>query len=506
MQTNENILSRFAEDLKLRDYAPKTQKLYLRIAQEFLEWSNQSSKKLKEENIDEYMVYLKNVRGLNSSTVRVRDSVIRLLFGAITGDEKFYPPPRGKFIKNGCLKIDREKFVKYLLEMEYSPKSLENYKWTINCLERFMTERGLKNYSSDIGKSFLIEVAESGYHTVGVHSMMTYTIRRFDCFKNGGEYIFKMPYTNKECPPQFAGEFAKYIEFLKKKGLKESTIENHRYNLRKAFLKFNEIGLQRFADIKPEVMYDVFEKTSDKIGFCSPARSLLRYLFEMGIVDFDYSIFIPSVRKSHPVPSVYTKAETKKLLNNSEKDSRSNKRNNAIILLALRVGIRSGDITNLKLTDVDWGNKEICFIQEKTEIPQRLALLPEVETALTAYISAARPKSDIPNIFISLKAPCRVITKQAVYSLIRRRFESSDINTGNRNLGGHALRMTLASELVAEKVPYDAVRKILGHEDPVSIKHYVKFDIESLRSCSIEIPPVTGQLAAYMNARLGGHS
>jgi hypothetical protein len=50
------------------------------------------------------------------------------------------------------------------------------------------------------------------------------------------------------------------------------------------------------------------------------------------------------------------------------------------------------------------------------------------------------------------------------------------------------------------------VRKILGHDDPVSIKHYVKFDIESLRSCAIEIPPATGKHAAYMETRLGGKS
>ncbi len=66
--------------------------------------------------------------------------------------------------------------------------------------------------------------------------------------------------------------------------------------------------------------------------------------------------------------------------------------------------------------------------------------------------------------------------------------------------------MTLASELVAENVPYDAVRKILGQEDPNSTKHYVKYDIEALRSCSIEVYPATGSLAAYMDARIGGVS
>ena len=91
-----------------------------------------------------------------------------------------------------------------------------------------------------------------------------------------------------------------------------------------------------------------------------------------------------------------------------------------------------------------------------------------------------------------------------MYLLISQRFMKTGIDTKGRKRGGHSLRTTLASELIAENVPYDAVRKILGHENPTSAKHYVKFDIESLRSCSIQVPPVTDKLAAYMKARLGG--
>jgi integrase len=137
-------------------------------------------------------------------------------------------------------------------------------------------------------------------------------------------------------------------------------------------------------------------------------------------------------------------------------------------------------------------------------VPQQLELLPEIEDAILSYISTVRPVSDMPNVFLSTKAPIRPITAKTVYSFISHRFETSDIDTRDRKRGGHALRMTLASELVAEKVPYDVVRKILGHDDPISIKHYVGVDIESLRSCAIGVPSVTGKLAAYMEMRLGG--
>ena len=225
-----------------------------------------------------------------------------------------------------------------------------------------------------------------------------------------------------------------------------------------------------------------------------------------GIIPFDYSAVIPSVRNAQPVPSVYSASETEALLNSCGGNADGDKRDIAVILLALRLGIRSGDIANLKFSDIDYDAKEIRFVQRKTQIPQRLELLPEIETALAEYISSARPVSGIPNVFLSVRPPFRAISTQTLYGIIRRRFNKSGIDTKGRKQGGHALRTTLASELVAEKVPYDAVRKILGHEDPVSVKHYVKFDIESLRSCAIKVPAVAGKLASYTQARLGGAS
>jgi site-specific recombinase XerD len=92
----------------------------------------------------------------------------------------------------------------------------------------------------------------------------------------------------------------------------------------------------------------------------------------------------------------------------------------------------------------------------------------------------------------------------AVTSLITRHMKKSGILIGDRSYGGHALRMTLASELVSEKVPYEVVRKILGHEDTKSMKHYVKFDVGMLRSCALEVPPLTGLTAKYINNRMKG--
>jgi integrase len=215
-------------------------------------------------------------------------------------------------------------------------------------------------------------------------------------------------------------------------------------------------------------------------------------------------MFVPSIKYKRPVPSIYTKQETVSLLNCVDRTTDIGIRSYALIVLALRLGLRTGDIVGLKISDVDFTKKEISFYQEKTQVHQRLELVPEVDEALSEYISKARPHSEIPNLFLSLDEPYKPVTQGIVYYSINKHIKEAGIEPGERKSGAHSLRMTLASELVAENVPYNVVRKILGHENPVTIKHYVKFDIAALRSCALSVPPITGKLAEYMIVRTGG--
>ena len=504
MITNENILFKFRENLKLYSYSPNTQRKYLQIARDFLSWSNNRDNELSENDIEEYLIHLKETRCFGHSVVQTNNSAIQLLFATITGNKKFYLRRKCRCKNEGCLNADREAFIKYLNDMKYEFNSINVYQWTINHLERFMTEHGWTKYSRQIGQKFLEDITENMPYASTMIKKMKCTIRRFDCFKEDGEYACQPSYISTAVPIQFADEFDKYLDSLRKRGLKESGIESQRYNLQKILVKFDSAGMQHFNEITPKIIYDVFNQISDKGAFSCPMRGLLRYLFEIKVIKIDYSEFVPTVRKLRPVPTIYTASETQALLEYKEVNPCSAIRNKAVILLALKLGMRSGDIANLKFSNIDFNNKNISFIQEKTNVPNRLELLPEIEETLLEYISKFRQNSNIPNIFLTIRAPIRSITTQTVNRLISKRFEKIDIDTNGRKRGGHALRSTLASELVAEKVPYAAVRKILGHEDPFTLKHYVRFDIKELRSCAIETPPIGGKLSEYITAMIGG--
>ena len=390
----------------------------------------------------------------------------------------------------------------YLLALGYNRGTLETYQWVFSRLDKFMTEHGETSYSMKIRKAFLEKELDAKRYSRGHLRHIRVAIRRLDEF-NHGRFSLIQP-QNNPVSDYYAKDFNNYFESLRLQGLRESTVKGYYYSGVKMLHAFYMHQVYELSKIQPQDIYNVFTESNDKSNVGRTLKSFLRYLFKSSILTHDFSVFVPSVRKRQPIPSVYTKEETEQLLSSIDTSQNTGKRNYAIILLALRLGIRSGDMVNLKISDINFRSNMIEFVQKKTCIPQRFELLPELKEAICKYLSEGRPDTEHPNLFISIYPPFRPITVMAVTSLMIRYMKSSGIIIGNRKRGGHALRMTLASELVSEKVPYQVVRKVLGHEDTKSMKHYVKFDVEMLRSCALEVPPFGGLYAKYINNHIGG--
>ena len=402
-----------------------------------------------------------------------------------------------------CFKETKKEFEDYLLALGYTNVTVMYYQRTVSELEAFMSEIGEATYSAETGASFIKKVEKAGQFNCSSLKSKRLVIRRLDDFVKG-KYTLKVS-KDYSVPDCFSKDFNSYIAYLRSSGKRKSTIKRMCYNCLILLRAFHTARMESLSEIQPQDIYDVFSKSSNKRNLSGVLRSFLRYLFKSGTLKNDLSVFVPAVRRHHPVPSVYTKAETNQLLSgiNTEKDS--GKRDYAIILLALKLGIRSGDIAGLKISDIDFDSDVIEFTQSKTGAPQRLAFLPCLKDAIRTYLYGSRPDTYYPNLFISAIAPLRPVTALAISNLITRHMKEAGIVKEGRKCGGHALRMTLASELVSEKTPYDVVRKILGHEDTSSMKHYVVFDIEMLRSCVLEVPPFSGLYAEYIHKRKGGN-
>lgn len=80
MQTNEQLLTRLAQDLTLRGLSPGTQEDYVMHTRLFLNWAKRPAEAMNEEDIRAYLNYLITEKKLCVSTVNTYNAALRFFF------------------------------------------------------------------------------------------------------------------------------------------------------------------------------------------------------------------------------------------------------------------------------------------------------------------------------------------------------------------------------------------------------------------------------------------
>jgi len=213
-------------------------------------------------------------------------------------------------------------------------------------------------------------------------------------------------------PNQFEPTMLSYLEYLRKNYLVEITIRTKTPQLKRFACYLNEMQVTEFRHMTHKhilgfaaTLGGYHPKTYSV--FMVTVRRFLHYLFQNDIIEKDLSICVPSVIiwRNTDIPTTWRSDEIEKLLTTIDRSTKTGKRDYAVIMLAVRLGIRAGDIRTLKFGDIHWDKAEICFTQSKTNKPVSLPLDNETGWAVIDYLKHARPKSDYDNIFIRLRAP-----------------------------------------------------------------------------------------------------
>jgi integrase len=114
-------------------------------------------------------------------------------------------------------------------------------------------------------------------------------------------------------------------------------------------------------------------------------RSLLRYLFAVGVVDRDLSRAVPSVAgwRIGALPPTPGEDVLAALLAACDRSRPVGLRDNAVLLLMARLGLRSAEIADLRLDDLDWRSGEVVVRGKGGRVDRLLAKKSWI-TCLTA--------------------------------------------------------------------------------------------------------------------------
>jgi len=282
---------------------------------------------------------------------------------------------------------------------------------------------------------------------------------------------------------------AGYREYLRRRGLADSTVRSHlRWVSR--FLDFrhasgmdgNEIEMSEIDGFLG-VWLPSLSRRSRSIPVAM-MRRFLRFLYREGITDRNLADLVIGVRiyRNECLPKGLKRSEVIKVLNQVDRESEHGLRDYAIMILFATYGIRASEILCLKLADFDWENDAIRFYRPKTRDHLDLPLLAEAGNAVIDYIRRERPRVTSPELFVFPQK--EKLAK--VIAIARRYFKKAGIEvSGNVT---KVFRHSLAMEMVSQSVPFKLISDALGHQNNESTYVYAKTDIAKLREAAL-CPP-----------------
>jgi len=210
-------------------------------------------------------------------------------------------------------------------------------------------------------------------------------------------------------------------------------------------------------------------------------RSFLRFLAWRGLVPGGLDRAIPRTRLARhaSIPRRLSSDEIDRLIK-AVSSGKAQRRDRAMLLLLIRLGLRCSEVVELELDDIDWqaGLLRICIGKSHRE---RILPLPQdAGMALADYIQHDRPSGLGRAVFIGVNTPPSPLRDpSAITCMVKRTLTRAGIPKG-RLSGAHMLRHTVASRLVNSGATLQEVADLLGHQCLQTTAIYAKLDFSTL--------------------------
>ncbi len=219
-------------------------------------------------------------------------------------------------------------------------------------------------------------------------------------------------------------------------------------------------------------------------------RAFLRYLAVKGRCRAGLADVIPGYAhwRLADLPRYLAAEQVNLLIAACDGEVVERRRDRAILLLLARLGLRAGDVAQLRLDDIEWGTGSLR-VSGKSRYEVRLPLPQDVGDAIAAYL-ACRP-SACPSDYVFLRniAPFRPFRSgDGVSSVVRRLMQRSGVVAPVK--GAHVLRHTAATEMLRHGVPLEKIGLVLRHRGVDTTARYAKADVALLKQIAQPWPEV----------------
>lgn len=291
----------------------------------------------------------------------------------------------------------------------------------------------------------------------------------------------------------FSNEYLEYSSYLNTLNIKNET-KDWRLKHIKGFDMYLNNHKITYSNLNPSDIYNYMDtisklssRTKENRAVC--IRLFLNYLFSKNKIKFSGVQVFPKIvsTKYSTLPSCYTDEELKLLVQNLDFNSKTYKRDLAILLIFISYGLRLKDVKNLKFSNINWNENKIQIVQNKDNEINTFEMSENVRYALLDYIKNERASTNTEIIFLTIKG--KQISDGGFYNIIDNVFKKSNINISWRHHGPHSLRHSLASSLLNQKNSIKEIADILAHDNIETTMNYLKINFSELKKLALEVLP-----------------
>jgi integrase/recombinase XerD len=154
-------------------------------------------------------------------------------------------------------------------------------------------------------------------------------------------------------------------------------------------------------------------------------------------------------------------------------------RDRAMVLLMWAEGLRSAEVLNLTVNDIDPQGQSLR-IHGKGRKQRVMPLAEVVATTLHLYGQLERPTTDSQAIFVVLKGARRGAPLSS--DGLRRIFRYHRIKSGITQANPHRFRHSFGANMTRCRVPLLVLARMMGHSSPHTTMRYVEIEDEELRT------------------------
>ena len=288
-------------------------------------------------------------------------------------------------------------------------------------------------------------------------------------------------------------DFSSYLSTTR--GLAERTIRNHGQQLQ-GFLKFLRFDhgprlLRQLQLPQIEAFLRHASRTNNRSSLQSVVatlRTFLRWRHTRGLLSrpLHLQIDTPRVYRGEHLPRALPWHQVQELLRSIDRSDPMGQRDFAMLYLTAAYGLRSAELVQLTLDDIDWQRRTLRIRRTKNKQELELPLTDEAATILICYLRKARPQSDHRHLFQRVYAPRGPMQRTALREVLAARIRQSGLALPC--CGAHVLRHSFAMRMVQQGLSFKAIGDALGHRDIQSTSAYIRLDVGSLREVALLVP------------------